>query len=433
MLVMFVAMTFATEVDAQSGKPSLGSVFGKGKTNLGGSLGGLSGFGDSSTTPYKWNALYEAEKGSQRGRISLTVTLEPDYSIYSVTQPKGGPLATKIAIVSNDAKLDGPFAPDVDPKVSTDELGFEGVRVEKHFDQVSWTAPISFAKPIVDGAVEGAGPLQISVDGQVCKNACIPIDSEIVEAQFGGYYEVAKPNSADKPFRDPKAKTSWIATLSKSSVQPGETVELVLSSTTDADLHLYAIRPNDKNTNSSTVIVMSKKSSLLAGGPLPSKPVITEELIPGSLSVSYHDPQVAWKILIKVPLESIDGTYPIEGYVGYQACNADVCEEQLGMRFTGELNVNRQNEPSSIRQLAIESVSYASVIGLPARLTWIDQSSTGEANAKPAAVVLSLPALLSKFALALLGGFILNLMTHRHSIVPQMPFKRNSYCPPTVK
>ena len=395
-----------SEALAQGRKPSLGSALGKDKASLGDGLGGFGGFGGNSATPYKLSALYEAETGGMKGRVHVMVTLDPDYSIYSVTQPKGGPLATKIAIVSEGVKLEGPFAPDSEPKVSTSELGFEGVRVEKHFDQVSWTAPVSFTKPVVDGA----GPLQLTVDGQVCKNACIPIDKETVEADFGSFYDIAKPVSDGQAFRDPNSKVSWVATLSKSVAAPGENIDIVLSSVADEGYHLYANRPSDKNIESSTIIVLSKKSSLAASEPEASSPAITKELIPGTLSVTYHNAKVAWRIPIQIPLESVDGIYPIEGFVGYQACTDDSCEEPLGIRFSGELDVKRQSDSATVRQLAIQSTPYSKVVELPTRLTWFDKASTSTLASAPVAAVLSLPQLLSKFSLALLGGFILNLM-----------------------
>ncbi len=405
-LASFLLVINVADLFAQGGKPSLGSALGKDKASFGSSLGGFGGFGDSSANPYKLSALYEAETGGMRGRVHVMVTLDPDYSIYSVTQPKGGPLATKIAIVSEGVKLEGPFVPDSEPKASTNELGFEGLRVEKHFDQVSWTAPVSFSKPVE----EGAGPLQLTVSGQVCKNACIPIDDEVVEADFGSFYEVAKPVSDGKAFRDPKAKVSWVATLSKGVAKPGENIDIVLSSIADDGFHLYAVRPNDENAESSTIIVLSKKSSLTAGEPEPSSPAITKELIPGTLSVTYHDAKVAWRIPIQIPSQSVEGIYPIEGFVGYQACTDDSCEEPLGLRFTGELEVSLQNETTSVRQLAIQSVPFSKVVELPSRLTWIDKRLTDGVGSAPLASVLSLPQLLSKFSLALLGGFILNLM-----------------------
>ncbi|MDZ4852908.1 MAG: thioredoxin family protein [Pirellulaceae bacterium] len=396
----------ATNLFAQTNKkPSLGSALGGKKA----SLGAFGGFGiaePSSGAPYKFSALYEAESGGQRGRVHLMVTLEPEHTIYSVTQPKGGPLATKIAILTKNVKLEGPFVAENEPKVSTNESGFEGVRVEKHFDQVSWTAPVSFAKPVA----EGASPLQLSVDGQVCKDACIPIDGEAVEAEFGGFYEVAKPASDGKAFLDKGARTSWVVKLSKSSAKPGETVDLILSSDTDPKFYIYAVRPKDQLTESSTIIALSKKSSLLAGEPKPNEPPITKELIPGSLSVSYHNAKTQWIIPLTIPADSVDGIYPIEGYVGYQACNVDVCEEPLGIKFSGELHVDKKGDAQNTQQFAIEKVPYATVVKLPSRLTWIDEASADKASVRPLAAVLSLPTLLSKFALALLGGFILNLM-----------------------
>jgi suppressor for copper-sensitivity B len=394
---------------AQSKKPTLKSSFGEKGF---GSLSGLGGFGGSSAEPYTLSASYSAEKGGLRGRVQVTVTLTDDFTIYSVTQPKGGPLRTTIELKSDGVQLEGPFTPDKPPKSSANELGFEGIQVEKHFEQVIWTAPIKFAKAIGDAPAD----LELTVDGQVCKSACIPVDQEKVTAQFEGFYAGAVNEKSDQPYRDTEARTSWSILLSKSTVRPGESTELLLKSSTDDAFHIYAVRPDDEDVNSSTIIVLTQKSSLQLGRPEPDAPPTRKEMIPGVLTVQYHESETSWKIPIQVPASAPEGVYPIEGLVGYQACTDDNCEEPLGLKFVGSLRVSNSASASSDLTptgFSIEKVAYVDVVKAPARLTWIDKPRTTESPVSKEFLVaapLSAGELFGKFCLAVLGGFILNFM-----------------------
>jgi suppressor for copper-sensitivity B len=391
---------------AQSKKPSLKSAFGdKG-------FGSLGGLGDTSDQPYTLSAIYTVEKDGLRGRVQLTVSLTDDFYVYSVTQPKGGPLRTAIAVKSDGVELEGPFVPDAPPKTSTNELGFEGIQVEKHFEQVVWTAPVRFSKPIGEAPAE----LELTVDGQVCKSACIPIDSESVKAEFRGFYVGAAKGNDKIPFRDPGARTSWSIAFAKPLVRPGESTELLLKSQTDRGYHIYAVRPEDMVTDSSTLIVLTQKSSLQAGRPEPNVPPTSKELIAGVLTVHYHEAATTWKISVQVPTTASEGVYPIEGLIGYQACTDVNCEDPLGIKFKGELRVTNSVESSGQEPLpsfTLEKTSYSDVVKAPARLTWIDKLKATAAPVGSSAIIaapLSQSDLFSKFCLAVLGGFVLNFM-----------------------
>ncbi len=402
---LFGANIFAQDESAPP-KPSLGTK-NKSLGGLGGfgSLGGLGGF---SGKPYSLEASYTAEKASSRGQVQLTVTLHDGHSIYSVTQPKGGPLRSMIEIASPEVKLVGPFVPDQSPKVSTNEEGFEGIQVEKHFESVTWSAPILFDRPLGETPEE----IVLSLDGQVCKSACITIDQEKVKASFLGFYETAKTD--DQPYRDPDGRTSWTIGLDKATAAPGDTIKLQIRSTTDAPFHIYAVRPDDSKTESSTIIVLNKKSSLKAGRPEPSSPAVSKEMIPGVLTVNYQQADTTWTIPIHVPMNAEPGLYPIEGLVGYQACTDDNCEEPLGLKFSGELRVDAQPASTSeSKTFTVSKATYGEVIAQPMRLTWFDKADTMIEKASSAfvpAATLAYSELFKKFCLAVLGGFVLNFM-----------------------
>jgi suppressor for copper-sensitivity B len=373
-----------------------------------GDFGSFGSFRSTASAPYTAMAAYTLEKGGQRGRLTVSVELAKGYSIYSVSQPKGGPIKTTIGVSTTGVKLEGPFTPDQPPKISNNETGFEGVQVEKHFDQIHWTAPIQLDKSLA----QTPGELEITIDGQVCKDNCVPIDQEKILAAFQGFYASASASAEKGPFRDPDARTSWAVELAKSTVAPGESTTIDLRSSTENGFHIYAVRPKDKDTSSSTVIVLRQKSALPMGTPEPTSPPIQKEMIPGELTVSYHEADIGWRIPIHVPNGASEGLYPIEGLVGYQACTDDNCEEPLGLRFRGELQVSKAKAATTVSNMVVEKIAYDEVIKSPQRLTWIDDAKQ-PAQAEPPLVIapaMSWSQLLPKFCLAILGGFILNFM-----------------------
>ncbi|MFN9912984.1 MAG: hypothetical protein ACK53L_10380, partial [Pirellulaceae bacterium] len=101
-------------------------------------------------------------------------------------------------------------------------------------------------------------------------------------------------------------------------------------------------------------------------------------MIPGVLSVSYHPGSVQWRIRLHVPAGAAEGVYPLEGFVGYQACTDDNCEEPLGLRFQGELTVSKTGGEPAPQSMAISAVPYREVVSHPARLTWIDEGTTNK-------------------------------------------------------
>src|SRR4030095_1294980 len=79
-------------------------------------LGGNAGFGASQ--PAKFSASFKLTEGTRRGTLLVSADIEPGWHVYSITQPAGGPMATKIKVTeSADFKVLGPFQPDHPPHV----------------------------------------------------------------------------------------------------------------------------------------------------------------------------------------------------------------------------------------------------------------------------------------------------------------------------
>jgi len=433
------------------------------------SFGGLGSnpfgnFGGKSKDPFRFSASYTFEKDQSVGLLSVTCYLDPAYYIYSVTQPRGGPMRTNITVKSPSIKLTEDFQSDAPPLVFEGEVGFENVKVEKHLQQVIWSASFEALKTL-DPTVD---EIAVSLSGQVCRNgACIPIQnqsiiavSSIAEAKTdyensplenapptgapsgngkglngSGLIEQSRvsppapdaissePNAAGS-FKAEKSRTSWRMEFSPSVVVPGTRAELILTAVTDPPFHLYEARPQDENFESSTIITITEKNGLRMGMPIPSEPPSRVELIPGKLSVNYHDHQVSWHIPIEVDANASIGTHQIKGKIGYQACTLEACEDPRGLSFTGNLEVANRGDVATDSgvdpaRFEFESISYNDVAKDLTRLTWFDQNvgqgvsalavGTGKTEFLPGQTI-PFAALFGYFALAMAGGLVLNLM-----------------------
>lgn len=103
--------------------------------------------------------------------LFLTATVAPGWHIYSITQAKGGPLATQIKLdPSKEYRLLGEFRPITPPETKREGIWSDpNLVTETHHDSITWYAPIELAP--------GVDPTSLMITGQVyaqaCSTACI--------------------------------------------------------------------------------------------------------------------------------------------------------------------------------------------------------------------------------------------------------------------
>src|SRR5688500_12117093 len=96
-LVLFALSFAAVSAGAQDDAPPLqGQKFGI-LQGLGGGLGGPSGEDN-----VKLKGSLTVQEGSQRGLLSVQATIARGWHIYSISQPAGGPGASKIRVPESD-------------------------------------------------------------------------------------------------------------------------------------------------------------------------------------------------------------------------------------------------------------------------------------------------------------------------------------------
>lgn len=129
-----------------------------------------------------FTGAFKLQEGSRRGVLNLTAKMKEGWHVYSITQKPGAGRPSTIKVIeSTKFKVLDKFQADKAPHI-LQEPGFTALS-EQHEGVVTWTAPIELA--------EGVDPKTLTIDmtydGQVCSNVCIPIFKEKVAAAFAGY------------------------------------------------------------------------------------------------------------------------------------------------------------------------------------------------------------------------------------------------------
>lgn len=108
-------------------------------------------------------AYFTVSPGGKSGHLYVTATLPEGWYIYSLAQPAGGPIRTRIRLEDSDAfELAGQWTSDTPPHRKRSEA-FEGLMVETHEGRVTWSVPIR---------LRAADPAALRINGSVFAQRC---------------------------------------------------------------------------------------------------------------------------------------------------------------------------------------------------------------------------------------------------------------------
>lgn len=124
---------------------------------------GRNGLDAGKESPISPEAVIVAADGDQPAILVVTVKLDDGYKTYSITQPPGGPIRTKIKLETSDKYIIGQFSAVEEPKIRP-EPAFNNLSVEEYTGSVSWYAPLSLA--------EGVSADDLEIRGQIYAQAC---------------------------------------------------------------------------------------------------------------------------------------------------------------------------------------------------------------------------------------------------------------------
>lgn len=98
-------------------------------------------------------------------RLYVTAKIDDGWHVYSLTQPKGGPLPSKIKLTkSDDFRLTGEFKSHPKAETHTDPEIWPDVELQTHAGKVTWYAPIELAP--------GVDPAKLTIRGKLNVQAC---------------------------------------------------------------------------------------------------------------------------------------------------------------------------------------------------------------------------------------------------------------------
>jgi thiol:disulfide interchange protein DsbD len=146
------------------------------------------GFGAPGQPVVTATAQFTAPKTGQPAQLFVTATIQPNWYIYSITQPPGGPVATSIRLQpSPQYRLVGDFQATTPPKKKMEPV-FDNLVVESHDDRVTWYAPIQFANGVDPSTLKISG----SVNAQPCDaDSCQPPQNFPFTATLGEGIQIA--------------------------------------------------------------------------------------------------------------------------------------------------------------------------------------------------------------------------------------------------
>ncbi|MEZ6069823.1 MAG: protein-disulfide reductase DsbD family protein [Pirellulales bacterium] len=296
------------------------------------------------------SAYFTTSAAGEPAQLFVTVEMGNGWHTYSVTQPSGGPIRTRIDVTNNDAvRVTGPFHPDVAAEQSREAV-FDDLPVETHHGTVAWSAPIEFAA--------GTDPANVQLTGAVMLQACT--DTKCLPPKKFDFTASWKPgaespshavppapaNASTKPAAATPPTTTGEYNPADSqvtirgSVENGEqsgTYRLVISAEPTKGYHVYELVERDAGTsvNKPTLLVLTETLGLDAGRPTADKPIVEQpSLLADANPARLYEGAVDWT----VELTATDASArQIAGVLGYQVCSDTACDRPQALRFAVDL------------------------------------------------------------------------------------------------
>ncbi len=366
----------------------------------------FSGGGDAGGNHVRFTGTFTIEKGSRNGTLTLAAKIDPDWHVYSITQPSGGPMKSQVKVpTSPNYTVVGLFRADRSPHIKPP--GVFPVNSEEHEGAVNWSVPIEVSEGIDPESLT----IPINYSGQVCtsgdRGACIPV-SEQITAKFAGYLEKSATPGEYHPDAS-QAQLVFKGHVEPAAVIRGGKARLLITATPNSGWHVYAYATKDPD------IIGANKPTLIYVAPLPgwkrsevkasAQPKTKPPLAAGLPTERFHAQPITWTIELTVPADAPQGETQLTGYIGFQTCDSKSCLPPQVVQFRVSIPVRAKEMPGQVPLdfLAVGKSEAGGVSGYKdlAKLVTAD---------KPPAAEVNLKALIPMIGFGLLGGLILNLM-----------------------
>lgn len=370
-------------------------------------LAGLEGF--TGVDPVKVSAQFAPVDGDRPAVLAITAEIMPEWHVYSLTQPPGGPTKTKIEVLpSPQFKLLGDFRSYPAPTTRVDNDVWVGLKIEEHDGQVTWYVPIELAKD--------TDPATLAIMGRVrmlaCRDSCIPVNQDFI-ARLGTSIpfdkldlSISEPTAPSGPavanasvapngplpidpatistsFKPEGSEVHVMGQLIPAVTRASDKARLEITLIAPLDWHIYAFADRDDQPGSKpTLIAFTELSGLKAGRPVTGEPVTTDDSVPEFGTMRYYTRPVTWQIPIEVPAGAKAGEYPIRGVIAYQACETrgdgmGSCELPRAVTFETKLVVG-DTPGSAAAPVKFASTTYKDAAAVAANWApnWSDVAHT---------------------------------------------------------
>ncbi len=275
-------------------------------------------------------AEFSLVRGTNKGRLAVTLVVPEGHHIYSLTQPKGGPIRTTIAIdPASSVKLTTQFQANRDPRVH--EVKFFKVPVEEYDETIVCQADFE----LLDDADPDTTTIDLSIDGQLCKGteSCTNFELQ-TKATFSGF--VDPPVTEFQP-EGAQVKLTGEADFSGLSAGGKVIVRLTATPIIDADghWHIYDYAPVSfaKVGEGSPTLIVWTKGAWQVSLPTESTQAVLGKGFDGSV-IRYYEGPVTWTYELTPPPGGLENAALPKGMIGLQTCTDQRCLGQTVTEFT---------------------------------------------------------------------------------------------------
>jgi thiol:disulfide interchange protein len=179
-IVLSASFLFTASASGQSESESFGPVLG----------------GQKSVVTIQ--SQFTAPRDGRPGYLFVTAKMASGWHIYSITQPPGGPVASKIQVsLPQGVRFAGDFQANPAPHRGKEPEAFGDLPIESHEDAVTWHAPLEFAAGVDAALIQIPGKVLV----QACDaKSCIAPEQMPFVAKLGvAPYVVTKVSSTEEP------------------------------------------------------------------------------------------------------------------------------------------------------------------------------------------------------------------------------------------
>jgi suppressor for copper-sensitivity B len=360
-------------------------------------LGGLGGgdLGRSQVDPVSVTAEIKQPQSGKPPVLAITAQIAQGYHIYSLTQPKGGPLATRITLEPASGYRPLGELQSTEPPHRSVATEFNNLPIETHERSITWQVPIDPAAGTDLKTLRIVGKL----NAMACDaGACLPPKDYPFTATWSASEAAATVGIHQRGANQPTIRGH----IEPKVVPPGGTVRLRLTAEPAAGWHVYALAEgSSSNVSKPAVIEISQPTGWTVGKPIPSMAPKLKPVAGQAVPERVYEQPVTWTVEINAPQTAQLGEHAIAGIIGYQTCNASGCMPPSAAQFSVQATVGEGAVEGQI-PLAFTPAAYP-------KANEVSEFDPARFNVAADAELSRTPLWLAMI-LGFAGGLILNLM-----------------------